>query len=87
MPFACFKNYIYESCIFLLQLFISILQKEKRKKSCQTNFVLISLFNHITSLRKNRPNASEDFKMFSGYSSGSPVLTAIADPHIHRSHG
>lgn len=49
--------------------------------------MLISLFKYITSLRKNRPNASEHFEMFSGYSSGSPVLTATADPHIHRSHG
>lgn len=49
--------------------------------------MLISLFKHITSLRKNRPYASEHFEMFSGYSSGSPVLTATADPHIHWSHG
>lgn len=49
--------------------------------------MLISLFKQVTSLRKNCPNASEHFEMFSGYSSGSPVPTATADPHIHRSHG
>lgn len=80
MPFACFKKLHFPPAAYLY------FAKKKRKEKV-VKLMLISLFKHVTSLRKNRPNASEHFEMFSGYSSGSPVPTATADPHIHRSHG
>lgn len=79
MPFACFKKLHFSPAACYLYF--------AKKKKKVAKLMLISLFKYITSLRKNRPNASEHFEMFSGYSSGSPVLTATADPHIHRSHG